>query len=110
MQPLERWHTPVPAEPDLATLERLDWQGRLEAEAHSMAEVEREVGRARPSEGLARLDRCVRSTPVWPGRFTSNWHRTDLLEPEGAPEGSIEPLHGLLRARLRRMGPGVRSW
>lgn len=98
MPPLERWHTFVPSEPDATTLEHLDWQGWLEAETRVMAEVEREVVRDGPSEGPAPLDRYVRSSPIWPGRFARDWNRSYLLEPEGAPEGAVVLLHGLTDA------------
>lgn len=98
MPPLERWHSFVPAEPDAASLERLDWPGWLAAEARVLAEVEREVVRDGAAEGPAPLHRYTRSSPIWPGRFREDWNRSYLLEPEGEPLGAVVLLHGLTDA------------
>lgn len=98
MPPLERWHTFVSAEPDAATIDALDWQGWLDAEARVMAEVEREVVRDGAGEGPPPLNRYVRASPIWPGRFARDWNRSYLLEPEGPPEGAVVLLHGLTDA------------
>lgn len=106
MPPLERWHTFVPSEPDAAAIDGLDWQGWLDAEARVMAEVEREVVRDGEGEGPPPLNRYVRASPIWPGRFARDWNRSYLLEPEDTPEGAVVLLHGLTDApySLRHIG------
>ena len=96
--PLEPWHTFVPDEPHADAIDGLDWAGYLQVEQRLMAEVRREVFRT-PEDGAAvPLSRYVTGSPVDPGTFGTDWNRSYVMEPDGAPVGAAVFLHGLTDA------------
>ena len=96
--PLDPWHTFTPDEPAAEALNRLDWAGYLAAEARIFDAVRREVTeRLEPAAQVAE-NRYFAGSPVHPARFTQDWNRSFVLEPEGAPRGAVVLLHGLTDA------------
>jgi alpha-beta hydrolase superfamily lysophospholipase len=96
--PLEPWHTYIAEEPDAAQLVRMDWAAWMEAEARVFAGVARDVtavvARRAPDLGNRYDPRSPMHTP----RFTTDWNRSFVLEPEGRPRGAAVLIHGLTDA------------
>jgi alpha-beta hydrolase superfamily lysophospholipase len=96
--PLEAWHTFVPDEPDADAIDGLDWAGYLQVERQLTADVRREVFRT-PDDGAAvPINRYVTGSPVDPQTFGTDWNRSYVIEPDGAPIGAAVFLHGLTDA------------
>ncbi|HET7883310.1 MAG TPA: alpha/beta hydrolase, partial [Acetobacteraceae bacterium] len=93
--PLELWHTFVPAEPDAAAIDRLDWGGYLAAEARTFAAVRAQVTDRLEEKDRRPEDRYFAGSPVYPGSFAQDWNRSYVLEPVGRPLGAVVLLHGL---------------
>lgn len=96
--PLEAWHTFVPDEPGAGAIDGLDWAGYLRMEQRLMAAVRREVFGAPEDGAAAPLNRYVAGSPVDPGTFATDWNRSYVMEPDGAPVGAAVFLHGLTDA------------
>jgi alpha-beta hydrolase superfamily lysophospholipase len=96
--PLELWHTHVPRELDAKTIARSDWARYLEAENAAFDEVRSEVSRKLAPDAQTPSNRYFEGSPVWPGRFAQDWNRSFILQPPGAPAGSVVLLHGLTDA------------
>ena len=93
--PLEPWHTFVPTELSADETERTDWKGYLAAEQAAFDEVRREVsGKLAPRARVA-SNRYFDGSPLDPARFSTDWNRSFVLEPDGAPSGAVVLLHGL---------------
>ena len=93
--PLEPWHTFVPAELPADEIARTDWKGYLAAEQAAFDEVRREVsGKLAPRARVA-SNRYFDGSPLDPARFSTDWNRSFVLEPAGAPAGAVVLLHGL---------------
>jgi alpha-beta hydrolase superfamily lysophospholipase len=93
--PLEPWHTFVPTELSADEIARTDWKGYLAAEQAAFDEVRREVsGKLAPRARVA-SNRYFDGSPLDPARFATDWNRSFVLEPVGAPAGAVVLLHGL---------------
>jgi alpha-beta hydrolase superfamily lysophospholipase len=93
--PLEPWHTFVPTELAADEIGRTDWKGYLAAEQGAFDEVRREVsGKLAPRARVA-SNRYFDGSPLDPARFPTDWNRSFVLEPVGAPAGAVVLLHGL---------------
>ena len=93
--PLEPWHTFVPTELAVDEIGRTDWKGYLAAEQGAFDEVRREVfGKLAPRARVA-SNRYFDGSPLDPARFPTDWNRSFVLEPVGAPAGAVVLLHGL---------------
>jgi alpha-beta hydrolase superfamily lysophospholipase len=93
--PLESWHTVVPKELTADEIAGTDWQGYLAAEDAVLAEVRARVTRRLDPKDRVPANRYFEDSPVYPGRFTHDWNRSQVLEPDGAPVGAVVLLHGL---------------
>ncbi len=93
--PLELWHTHVPEELSGAQLRGADWAAYVAAENAAFDEVREQV--TRKLEGPTRnpANRYFEGSPLYPGKFARDWNRSYILEPAGAPAGSVVLLHGL---------------
>ena len=92
---LQPWHTFVPDELDRDELAGADWQQYLAAEQKAFEQVRREVtGRLEPQDQIP-SNRYFDGSPIYPGRFVTDWNRSYVLEPDGAPTGAVVFLHGL---------------
>jgi alpha-beta hydrolase superfamily lysophospholipase len=93
--PLEPWHRYVPHELSVAELNKTDWDGYLKAEATLFARVRTHMAQQLKEKEQVSFNRYFEGSPVYPGRFTQDWNRSTLLEPEGRPVGAVVLLHGL---------------
>jgi len=93
--PLKPWHLHVPHELTATELDATEWPGYLEAEGKVFEHVRTEVTQRLPEEDRIPADRYFEGSPVYPGRFTQNFNRSYVLEPEGVPAGAVVVLHGL---------------
>ncbi|MBO1905436.1 alpha/beta hydrolase [Microvirga sp. 3-52] len=96
--PLEAWHTFVPDEPDADAIDGLDWAGYLQVEQRLMADVRREAFRGAEDGAAVPINRYVTGSPVDPQTFGTDWNRSYVMEPDGAPIGAAVFLHGLTDA------------
>lgn len=95
---LRPWHTVVPPEPDVAAMDRMDWAGWLAAEARAFDVVRREVtGRLAP-EHRSVANRYDATSPLHPAGFATDWNRSFIMAPPGAPRGAAVLLHGMTDA------------
>jgi alpha-beta hydrolase superfamily lysophospholipase len=93
--PLEPWHTFVPDELHAEELDRSDWAAYLRAEQAAFDAVRTEVTGKLEARAPVPLNRYFAASPVHPGRFPTDWNRSFVLEPDGAPRGAVVLLHGL---------------
>lgn len=92
---LSVWHTHVPHDLQADEIAGLDWAGYLQAEQRVFDEVRTEiVARIEPEERVP-SNRFFEGSPLYPGRFATDWNRSFVMEPDGAPVGAVVLLHGL---------------
>jgi len=92
---LDLWHTFVPEELTGKELAATDWNGYLAAEERIFEEVRNEVTDQLPEEARTPSNRYFAGSPIYPGRFATDWNRSYVLEPAGPPAGAVVFLHGL---------------
>jgi alpha-beta hydrolase superfamily lysophospholipase len=93
--PLELWHTYAPPELSADELDEADWSQYLRAERAAFDAVHREVDEKLDRADRIPVNRYFEGSPVHPARFSKDWNRSYVLEPEGAPVGAVVFLHGL---------------
>jgi len=93
--PLELWHTYSPHDLTERDIRKLDWDGYLKAENALFDEVRTKVTQKLKPEQQVPSNRYFEGSPIYPGRFTTDWNRSYILEPDGAPVGAVILLHGL---------------
>jgi alpha-beta hydrolase superfamily lysophospholipase len=93
--PLELWHTYAPSELTGRQLQQADWQAYLAAEQVLFDEVRERVTRRLAPAAQVPANRYFDGSPLYPGRFTTDWNRSFILEPDGEPVGAAVFLHGL---------------
>jgi alpha-beta hydrolase superfamily lysophospholipase len=92
---LEIWHTYVPEELDVETLDAADWDAYLAHEERIFLALARDVSQQLDPEDHVPFNRYFAASPVYPGNFDHDWNRSYSLEPAGAPQGAVVLLHGL---------------
>ena len=104
--PLSLWHTEVPDELDAAAIDAADWPAWLAAEARVMNEMRDNVTAKLPGKDQIPANRYFAGSPMFSGRFTTDWNRSYLLTPAGTPRGAAVLLHGLTDSpySLRHIG------
>lgn len=95
---LEPWHTYVPRELSRAELDRADWATYVAAEARIFEALRTDLTQKLDEADRIPINRYFDGSPVHPGRFSRDWNRSFVLEPEGAPAGAVVLLHGLTDA------------
>jgi alpha-beta hydrolase superfamily lysophospholipase len=93
--PLAPWHTFVPDEPDAAAIDAMDWAAWSAREAALFDDVLANVVAEVPAADRVPANRYYAGSPLHPWRFATDWNRSFVLEPDGAPRGSVVLLHGL---------------
>jgi alpha-beta hydrolase superfamily lysophospholipase len=93
--PLSVWHTFVPPDVKASKIAKLEWRDYLEAEQKLFAEVRANVTDKLEPEERIPANRYFDGSPIYPGKFTTDWNRSYVLEPEGTPVGAVVLLHGL---------------
>jgi alpha-beta hydrolase superfamily lysophospholipase len=94
-QPLHLWHTYVPHELTASQIDKVDWASYLKAEEATFREVRAEVVDKIPEEERSAGNRYFEGAPIFPGKFTHDWNRSYVLEPDGPAVGAVVLLHGL---------------
>ena len=92
---LEPWHTHVPHELHAADLDKADWPAYLAAEEAIFRTLKVEVVDRLDAAARVPGNRYYEGSPIYPGHFVQDWNRSYVLEPDGAPVGSVVMLHGL---------------
>jgi alpha-beta hydrolase superfamily lysophospholipase len=92
---LQPWHTFVPDELDRDELAEADWDDYLAAEEAAFEQVREEVTDQLEPGARMPSNRYFAGSPIYPGRFATDWNRSYVLEPDGQPAGAVVFLHGL---------------
>jgi alpha-beta hydrolase superfamily lysophospholipase len=92
---LQPWHTFVPDELSREQLATADWDAYLAAEAVAFEQVREHVSGELEPEAQTPSNRYFEGSPIYPGRFATDWNRSYILEPAGPPTGAVVFLHGL---------------
>ncbi len=92
---LSLWHTYIPHDLTGREIRKLDWSGYLKAENALFDEVRANVTQKLEPEDRIPSNRYFDGSPIYPGRFATDWNRSYILEPVGAPVGAVVLLHGL---------------
>jgi alpha-beta hydrolase superfamily lysophospholipase len=92
---LERWHTYVPRELKAKEIGRSDWAAYLAAEKTLFDDVRTQVTEKLDREARTPANRYFDGSPVYPGRFVTDWNRSFILEPPTPAVGAVVFLHGL---------------
>jgi len=93
--PLELWHTFVPHELSADEIDKADWKRYLAAEERAFAEVRTEVTDRLSPQARDESNRYDATSPIYPGKFATDWNRSYIMLPEGQPVGAVVLLHGL---------------
>jgi alpha-beta hydrolase superfamily lysophospholipase len=93
--PLELWHKYVPHELTAGEIDQSDWARYLAAEGKAFAEVRAEVTDRLSPEARNAGNRYFADSPIYPGKFATDWNRSYVLAPAGKPVGAVVLLHGL---------------
>lgn len=92
---LELWHTYVPKEKHAKELDKLNWSQYLEVENTLFDEVRTEVTEKLNSNERVPVNRYFSGSTVYPGKFSSDWNHSYILEPQNPAIGAVVFLHGL---------------
>lgn len=95
---LRPWHRVVPPELEAHELDRADWRAWLAAEDRAFETVRREVTERLEPEDRVPANRYFEASPLNPARFATDWNRSFILMPQGAPRGAAVLLHGMTDA------------
>lgn len=103
---LQPWHTYVPQELDADALDAADWNGYLQAEERLFKETKDYLRTHLPEDAKVASNRYFEGSPLHPSKFSHDWNRSFVMEPEGEPQGAVVLLHGLTDApySLRHVG------
>lgn len=93
--PLALWHTFVPHELSAAEIDKADWAQYLANEQKILDEVRAQVTDKLPDDAKDEGNRYYAGSPIYPGKFATDWNRSYVMEPDGAPVGAVVLLHGL---------------
>ena len=93
--PLEPWHTHIPPEMKAGEIAASDWNAYLAREQALLEDVRVNVTQKLPAEERVPSNRYFADSPVYPGRFATDWNRSYVFDPAGKPTGAVVLLHGL---------------
>ena len=93
--PLAVWHTYAPEELTAQELAKAGWDDYLAAEQKIFESVRVNVTEKLAPEDQVPANRYFAGSPIYPGKFATDWNRSYLLEPDGKPVGAVVFLHGL---------------
>ncbi len=93
--PLELWHTFVPHEMSADEIDKSDWKQYIAAEERAFAEVRTEVTDRLSPQARDESNRYDATSPIYPGKFATDWNRSYVMLPDGKPVGAVVLLHGL---------------
>ena len=92
---LELWHTYIPRELTAKEIATADWAAYLAAETAAFESVRANVTERLDGDARTPANRYFEGSPLYPGRFTTDWNRSYVLQPHGPPRGAVVFLHGL---------------
>lgn len=92
---LELWHTYVPKEKHAKELDTLNWVQYVGIENTLFDAVRTEVTEKLTSKQRIPGNRYFSGSPVYPEKFSTDWNRSYILEPQGPAVGAVVLLHGL---------------
>lgn len=109
--PLSLWHREVPRELDAGAIDAATWADWLAAEAQAFDDVRKRVTDKLPAADRVPANRFFAGSPMNPARHATDWNRTFVLMPDGAPRGAVVLLHGLTDSpySLRHVASHYRS-
>ena len=98
--PLSLWHTYTPHDLTAKKIRKFEWPEYVKAENALFDEVRAKVTQKLEPEEQVPTNRYFEGSPIYPGRFVTDWNRSYILEPEGTPAGGMPAgavvlLHGL---------------
>jgi alpha-beta hydrolase superfamily lysophospholipase len=93
--PLAIWHTHAPDDLTVKDIEKLEWDDYLKAENALFDEVRTKLAQNLKPEQRIASNRYFDGSPIYPGKFPTDWNRSYIMEPAGAPVGAVVLLHGL---------------
>ena len=93
--PLTVWHKFAPDDLRAKDLDKLEWADYLKAENALFEQVRANVTDKLEPEDRIASNRYFDGSPIYPGRFATDWNRSYLMEPAGEPVGAVVLLHGL---------------
>jgi alpha-beta hydrolase superfamily lysophospholipase len=93
--PLELWHTFIPHELSADEIDKADWKQYLAAEERAFSEVRTEVTDRLSPQARDESNRYDATSPIYPGKFATDWNRSYIMRPDGRPVGAVVLLHGL---------------
>ena len=85
--PLSRWHTYTPHDLTAKQIRKIEWAEYVKAENALFDEVRAKVSEKLEPEERIPANRYFDGSPIYPGRFATDWNRSYILEPEGTPAG-----------------------
>ncbi|XBS70905.1 alpha/beta hydrolase [Acerihabitans sp. KWT182] len=92
---LQLWHTFVPEDMQADAIDKASWEEYIQAENALFQSVRENVTDKLPLEVRTPLNRYYSGSPIYPERFATNWNRSYIMLPDGAPKGAVVLLHGL---------------
>src|SRR5690606_11207876 len=95
---LAPWHRYAADDATARKIDAMDWQAWLDREDEVFAEVAADVTAKLPDEYRTAENRYFAGSPLHPAGFVTDWNRSFVLEPEGAPRGTAVLVHGLTDA------------
>jgi alpha-beta hydrolase superfamily lysophospholipase len=93
--PLAVWHTYTPHDLTAKKIRKIEWAEYIKAENALFDEVRTKVTQKLEPEQRISANRYFEGSPIYPGRLATDWNRSYILEPDGAPAGAVVLLHGL---------------
>ncbi len=94
-EPLAVWHIYAPVELTAKQLAKMNWDDYLAAEQKIFDSVRVNVTEKLEPREKVPANRYFSGSPIYPGKFATDWNRSYILEPEGKPVGAAVFLHGL---------------
>ncbi|HGL6802324.1 TPA: alpha/beta hydrolase [Citrobacter amalonaticus] len=92
---LKPWHTFTTKELNKVELDHSDWDDYINSENKIFLDIERNVTSKIKRNGINILNRYDRESPVYPGRFFTDWNRSYIMRPQADVKGAVVLLHGL---------------
>jgi alpha-beta hydrolase superfamily lysophospholipase len=109
--PLELWHTYVPRDLRADDIDGLEWAEYVRAEDSLFVAVRDNVTLKLKPDARLPFNRYFEGSPIYPGKFATDWNRSYVLEPDVPPVGAVVLLHGLTDSpySLRFIGQHYRA-
>lgn len=92
---LQLWHTFVPHDMKANAIDKASWADYLTAEDALFKDVKLNVTDKLDSRVQTPLNRYYAGSPIYPGKFATDWNRSYIMMPQGKPKGAVVLLHGL---------------